>query len=144
MVTPNVPAAAARSISRAVVGGRQPIRQRGVIVEGDRAWHVVAEDVPFKKMAEDLQMDPRELLGMNVGRPELKGLQISSEVLAGTKLQVRDVEYDVEDYCHWSFPEDDPALASPSYMVRQSRSSLELTGPVAGEASRPATTSTWT
>ena len=49
-------------------------------------FHEVTADMSFKTCAEGLHMDPRELLRVNQGRPELKGLQLSSELLEGTQI----------------------------------------------------------
>ena len=81
------------------------------------SWFVVPEDMAFKKCAEIIGVEPRELIAINKDRPELKGLGMSSELLAGTRLQVKPIEYDFDEYCHWSFPDDNPALAEPSYMM---------------------------
>jgi hypothetical protein len=42
---------------------------------------------------------------------------MSSELLKGTRLQIRRAEYDSAEYCHWTFPDDDPAQVEPSYMM---------------------------
>ena len=81
-------------------------------------WHVVPEDMSFKRCAEELGIEPRELLRANQARPELRGLQLSSELMAGTRLMTRvglTVEY--EEYSHWTFPDDDPSAQEPSYMM---------------------------
>ena len=44
-------------------------------------------------------------------------LQVSSELLQGTRLQIRHVEYESDEYCHWTFPDDNPEHAEPSYMM---------------------------
>ena len=52
--------------------------------------------------------------------PELRGLQISSELRKGARILVEDVatlEYDFDEYCHWTFPDDDPSKSAPSYMM---------------------------
>jgi hypothetical protein len=81
------------------------------------AWYVCKEEMPFKKVAEECAVEPREMLRLNAGRAELKGLMISSELIRGTRLLVKPEEYDVDEYCHWTFPDDDPSKAEPSYMM---------------------------
>lgn len=62
-------------------------------------------------------------------------LQVSSELLQGTRLQIRRAEYDSAEYCHWSFPDDDPAQAEPSYMMARRLRPRERRGtPVPGGA----------
>jgi GNAT superfamily N-acetyltransferase len=39
-------------------------------------WHALTEDMSFKECARELGIDPRELIGRQAGRPELKGLQV--------------------------------------------------------------------
>ena len=84
-------------------------------------WHVVEEDVAFKTLAtETLHIDPHELHRINKGIPELKGLQVSSELRKGAKLLVDDpskLPFDFDEYCHWTFADDDPNKSEPSYMM---------------------------
>jgi GNAT superfamily N-acetyltransferase len=80
-------------------------------------WHVVDEDKAFKRVAEEVEMDPRELLAMNKHRPELKGLQVSSELIGGTRLLVKPSQYRFDEYCHWTFADDDQTKGEPSYMM---------------------------
>ena len=80
-------------------------------------WYTVREDMAFKKAAEEIGMDPRELLALNKQRPELKGLMVSSELIEGTKLLVRPSRYHFDEYCHWTFADDDQTKGEPSYMM---------------------------
>ena len=82
---------------------------------GHASFWEVPETMPFKRIAETLNIEPRDLLRMNQER--IKGLHISSELIAGTKVQIKQPEYIYDEYCHWTFPDDDPALAEPSYMM---------------------------
>jgi hypothetical protein len=60
-------------------------------------------------------------------------VQVSSELLKGTRLQIRRAEYNSAEYCHWTFPDDDPAQAEPSYMMARRLKPQEHRGtPAAG------------
>jgi len=50
-------------------------------------------------------------------RASLKGLQASSILRKGTRIFTSHVRYDYDEYCHWTFPDDDPAQGVPSYMM---------------------------
>ena len=94
-------------------------------------YHAVPEDMPFKKAAEALGMDPQRLLRINQRRPELKGLQLSSELFGGTRLQTKAAEYEFDEYCHWTFADDDPAKGEPSYMMARRLKPAAERGPPA-------------
>lgn len=53
----------------------------------EQAWHVVEEDMPFKRCADNLGIDARLLRDLN--REHLKGLQLSSFLKKDTHLQIR-------------------------------------------------------
>ncbi len=61
-----------------------------------RFWEV-PETMPFKRVAETLNIEPRDLLRYNQGR--MKGLQISSEVVTGTLVQINQPDYVFDEYC---------------------------------------------
>ena len=52
------------------------------------AWHEVAEDLSLRREASSLGLEPRLLLALNTAR--LKGLTLSSLLLKGTILQVKE------------------------------------------------------
>ena len=78
-------------------------------------WHTVEVDTPLPKVAEQLGVDPRELVARNKGN--LKGIGLSVELVAGARVLVRPSGTYFEEYCHWSFPDDDPRHGQPSYMM---------------------------
>ena len=78
-------------------------------------WHTVEVDTPLPKVAEQLGVDPRELVARNKGN--LKGIGLSVELVAGARVLVRPSGTHFEEYCHWSFPDDDPRHGQPSYMM---------------------------
>ena len=107
-----------------------PERVRAEAAASHAQWHVVPEDMSFKRCAELLGLEPRELLRANAARPELRGLQLSSELMAGTRLMTRvglTVEY--EEYSHWTFPDDDPSAQEPSYMMARRLARRDAGGP---------------
>ena len=69
----------------------------------------------FKRCAELLEMDARELLELN--QEQYRALSLSSVLEAGTKLLINEPEHVFDEYSHWTFPDDDPAKAEPSYMM---------------------------
>ena len=102
---------------------------RAEIESAHDKFFIVPEDMPFKRAAEILGKDPRELLAANLGRQELRGLQVSSELLAGTKLQTNRAELAFDEYCHWTFADDDPAKGEPSYMMARRLKPIDERGP---------------
>ena len=91
-------------------------------------WHVMEADNAFKTEAQALGKDPKTLLELNKAHPWLKGIQLSSILLKGTRLQLSGIDMDFDEYCHWTFPDDDPALAERSYMMaRKLKPSSERT-----------------
>ena len=60
-------------------------------------------------------MPAKELLELN--RSSIKGLQLNSILMRGTRLQTGGIDADVDEYCHWTFPDDDQASGCPSYMM---------------------------
>lgn len=75
----------------------------GLLTAPDLRWpslrYVIPEDQSFKKVAESLEMDPRALLRANSNRTDLKGLGLSSELMANTRLLIKPDEYLAEEYC---------------------------------------------
>ena len=84
------------------------------MVATHQQFYEVPDDMPFKRIAEILNIDAKELQRMN---GHMKGLQLISEVRAGTRLHTNIPELIFDEYCHWTFPDDNPALAEPSYMM---------------------------
>jgi hypothetical protein len=50
----------------------------------------------------------------------LHARQISSELRKGARLLIEDpskLDFEFDEYCHWTFPDDDPSKSEPSYMM---------------------------
>ena len=78
-------------------------------------------------------MDPRELLQLN--KPIFKGLQMISELIEGSRLLVQPSEYQCDEYCHWTFADDDQKQGEPSYMMaRRLKSKAERTAEHASDS----------
>ena len=47
---------------------------------------------------------------------------------------MRPLEYDCDEYCHWTFPDDNPATAQPSYMMARRLKPFGARAPATGAA----------
>ena len=79
------------------------------------AWHVVSEDATLKREAAKCGVDAATLVALNKGT--LRGLQLNSYLLKGTRLLTSGTEIDFAEYCHWTYPEDDASACQTSYMM---------------------------
>lgn len=80
-----------------------------------QSWHELSEETTLKSVSTKLGIGARELLELN--KSSIKGLQLSSILMRGTRLQTGGIDADVDEYCHWTFPDDDQASGCPSYMM---------------------------
>ena len=80
-----------------------------------QSWVVLEEDESLKKVSERCGVPAKELLELNKGH--IKGLQLSSILRRGSRIQTAGISYDISEYCHWTFPDDDASTAPPSYMM---------------------------
>ena len=74
-----------------------------------------------------------ELLSLN--KSKLRGLQLNSYLLKGTRLLTNGSDVDFAEYCHWTYPEDDASTCQTSYMMaRKLKPHAERTGGPAPES----------
>uniref|UniRef100_A0A7S4B4E2 LysM domain-containing protein n=1 Tax=Chrysotila carterae TaxID=13221 RepID=A0A7S4B4E2_CHRCT len=97
-----------------------PIKQTEATVEAQFAsekqrFRVLESDSTLRREAERAGVSTSDLLERNKSR--IKGLQLSSHLLKGTRLLVSGSEREFEEYCHWTYPEDDNSNNCPSYMM---------------------------
>ena len=95
-----------------------PLSVSEVASEEDAArqtWHELSDESNLRAVAAQLNVPAKELLELN--RSSIKGLQLNSILMRGTRLQTGGIDADVDEYCHWTFPDDDQASGCPSYMM---------------------------
>ena len=80
----------------------------------------------MRQLAEEVGTSARELLELN---KEIKGLQLTSTLMKGTRVLTEPVESEDHEYVHWSFPEDEPS-GCPSYMMASCLRSMDERRPV--------------
>ena len=97
-----------------------------------QTFHVVTGDTDtLRKVADQIGIQPRELLDMNKGA--IKGLQLSSMLLRGTRLQTSGKgDYELTEYCHWTFP-DEMKMGEPSYMMAKRLKPFKDRKPIGSE-----------
>ena len=87
----------------------------------------------FKKLAESLGIEAPELLRLNRGVPHLKGLGLLAELSKGARVLIDDpakLEYEFDEYCHWTFADDDQSKSEPSYMMARRLKAHEARSPI--------------
>ena len=89
----------------------EEVRADGVALRS--SWHVVEEDSTLKKEAASAGVDAHELLRLN--RARLKGLQLSSMLLKGTKLAVSGSDLELMEYSHWTCVAQEPGNGDPPH-----------------------------
>ncbi|KOO28307.1 hypothetical protein Ctob_004251 [Chrysochromulina tobinii] len=101
-----------------------------------QSWHTVTQEATLRRLADITGVSADELYRLNKGR--LDGLQLGATLRVGTRLLTAGVDGQKdEEYCHWSFP-DDESPDEPSYMMaRKLKPAHERK---AGGAQAPATT----
>ena len=98
-----------------------------------QSWHVCDEDSTLRKEAGKCGLDAQALLSLN--KSKLRGLQLNSYLLKGTRLLTNGSDVDFAEYCHWTYPEDDASTCQTSYMMaRPLKPHAERTGGPAPES----------
>ena len=101
-----------------------------------QSWHTVTQEATLRRLADVTGVSADELYRLNKGR--LDGLQLGATLRVGTRLLTAGVAgYEDDEYCHWSFP-DDESPDEPSYMM--ARKLKPAHAREAGGALAPATT----
>ena len=66
--------------------------------------------------------------------------QLTSILMRGTRLQTGGIDAEVDEYCHWTFPDDDQASGCPSYMMARRLKPVEERVPIRPLSQPPVTT----
>ena len=82
-----------------------------------QSWHTVTQEATLRRLADITGVSADELYRLNKGR--LDGLQLGATLRVGTRLLTAGVDGQKdEEYCHWSFPDDEsPDEPSPCMQV---------------------------
>jgi LysM repeat protein len=82
-----------------------------------QSWHTVTQEATLRRLADVTGVSADELYRLNKGR--LDGLQLGATLRVGTRLLTAGVDgHEDEEYCHWSFPDDEsPDEPSPCMQV---------------------------